>query len=91
MKQMKQIAKNFLEGESAALNVHTKFLKIAILEHTFYRISINMRFFEDITQIIFNDSIKQNQKLGSPVNRRALRVQMISGSVHPEGTQNMGI
>ena len=68
-----------------------KFLKIAILEHTFCRISRTMRLLEGLTQINFNDSIKQNQKLLSPVNMRVPRVQIISGSVHSKGTESMRI
>ena len=39
------------------------------LEHPLYKISVTMRYLENRTQRIFNNSIKQKQKLGSPVNK----------------------
>ena len=44
------------------LNVNKKFLQIAMLELTPYRINIPVSFLEDLTQIIFNDSGKQNKQ-----------------------------
>ena len=45
------------------------------LEHTLYKISVTMRYLENCTQRIFNNSIKQKQKLGSPVHCREPRFQ----------------
>ena len=50
----------------------TRKVHIKILQHSLYRISVTMRSLENHTQRIFNNSIKQNQKLGSPVNKCSL-------------------
>ena len=54
-------------------------------EHTLYKISVTMRSLENRTQRIFNNSIKQKQKLGSPVNKsvhcREPRAQHLGPSV----------
>ena len=50
------------------LNVNKTFLQIAQLEPTPYRINIPVSFLEDLTQIIFNDSLKYNQQLTSTVD-----------------------
>ena len=59
------------------LTVNTKFIKIAPLEPTLYRVSIPMRLLEYTTKIMSNNSIKQNQKLGSTIN---------NGVQHPESS-----
>ena len=41
---------------------------MALLERTPYRINMPVSFLEDLTQIIFNDSLKQNQQLASTVD-----------------------
>ena len=51
------------------LNVNKKFLQIAMLELTPYRINIPVSFLEDLTQIIFNDLLKQNQQQASKVDQ----------------------
>ena len=43
--------------------VNKKFLQIALLEPTPYRVSMSLSFLEYLTQIIFNDSLTQNQQL----------------------------
>ena len=58
------------------------------LEHTLYKISVTMRYLENRTQRIFNNSIKQKQKLGSPVHCREPRFQR--PNLRPE-SRNFGI
>ena len=57
-------------------------------EHTLYKISVTMRSLENRTQRIFNNSIKQKQKLGSPVHCREPRFQR--PNLRPE-SRNFGI
>ena len=49
---------------NVTLNVNKKFLQITLLL-TPYRINMTVSFLEDLTQIIFNDSLKQNEQLAS--------------------------
>ena len=49
-------------------NVNKKFLQIAPLEPTPYRIKMPVSFLEDLTHITFNNSIKQNQQQASKVD-----------------------
>ena len=51
------------------LNVKKTFLQIALLESTPYRISVSMSFLEDLTQVIFNDSLKPNEQLASTIDQ----------------------
>ena len=53
---------------SVPLMLIKKFLQMALLERTPYRINMPVSFLEDLTQIIFNDSLKQNQQLASTVD-----------------------
>ena len=47
-----------------------KFLQIAALEPTLYRESMTMKFLEDLTQPVFNDSIKTgNESMPFQKNR----------------------
>ena len=46
-----------------------KILQIALSEPTPYRINMPVSFLEDLTQIIFNDSLKYNQQLTSTVDQ----------------------
>ena len=41
---------------------------MTLLEPTSYRISMSVSFLENLTQIIFNDSLEQNQQLAFTVN-----------------------
>ena len=50
-------------------NVYIKVLKLAVLEHILYRISVTMRSSEYCTQRSFNNSVVQNQVLGFPVKK----------------------
>ena len=50
------------------INVNKKLRQIALLEHTPYRMNMPVSFLEDLTQIIFNDSLKYNQQLTSTVD-----------------------
>ena len=43
--------------DNVTLNVNQKFLQVALLGPTPYRIKIPLRFLEDLTQIIFKDSL----------------------------------
>ena len=43
-------------------------MQVALLETTPYRINMPVSFLENLTQIIFNDSIKQNQQHASKVD-----------------------
>ena len=53
----------FIITISATLNVNKKILHVALLELAPYRISMPVSFLENLTQIIFSDSLKQNQQL----------------------------
>ena len=53
---------------NVTLNVDKKFRQIILLEHTPYRINMPVSFLEDLTQIIFNYSLKYNQQLTSTVD-----------------------
>ena len=44
------------------------FLKIALLEPTPYIVNMPVSFLEDLTQVIFSDSLKYNQQLTSTVD-----------------------
>ena len=50
------------------LDVNKTFLQIALLKPTPNRINMPVSFLEDLTQIIFNDLIKQNQQQASKVD-----------------------
>ena len=50
---------------NVTLNVNKTFLLIALLEPTPYRINMPVSFLEYLIQIIFNDSLKQNEQLAS--------------------------
>ena len=58
----------FIITISATLNVNKKILHVALLELTPYRISMPVSFLENLTQIIFSDSLKQNQQLACTVD-----------------------
>ena len=53
---------------NAQHNLNVKFLQRALLEPTPYWICIPVSSLEDVTQIIFNDSLKQNRQLVSTVD-----------------------
>ena len=53
---------------NVTLNVNKTFLLIALLEPTPYRINMPVSFLEYLIQIIFNDSLKQNEQLASTVD-----------------------
>ena len=63
--------KKFLSAvifHNVTLNVNKNFPQIALLEPTPYGIKMPVNFLEDLTQIIFNDSLKQNQQQASKVD-----------------------
>ena len=43
-------------------------MQIELLEPTPYRIKMHLSFLEKLTQIVFNDSLKQNQQFASTVD-----------------------
>ena len=53
---------------NVTLNDNKTFLQIALLEPTPYRIKMPLSFLEDLTKIIFSDSLKYNQQLASTVD-----------------------
>ena len=53
---------------NVTLTINKKFMQIALLEPTPFRKNVPVSFLQNLTQIIFNDSIKQNQQQASKID-----------------------